>query len=46
MTQKNGETTKVYTEEVYIDFRFAKGSPIVPVLMDNVVTNVQRVIIT
>ncbi|MHB1315631.1 MAG: DNA gyrase subunit A [Christensenellales bacterium] len=46
ISQKNGDVTKVYTEEIFIDLRFSKGTPLITVLMDNVITNVYRMIIT
>ena len=46
ISQKNGEVSRVYTENIFIDLRYSKGSPILTVLMDNVITSVYRMIIS
>ena len=44
VTQQNGETTKMNTEEILIEQKASKGSPALMVLMDNIVTSVTKCI--
>ncbi len=44
ISQKNGENTKLNTEEILIEQKVSKGSPALMVLMDNIVTDVTKCI--
>ncbi len=39
--QKHGDETRLNTDEVHIEARFSKGSPVVMVMLDNVVESVK-----
>ncbi|MGI6162066.1 MAG: DNA gyrase subunit A [Christensenellales bacterium] len=42
--QKNGEVTRINTEELLIEPRLSKGQPIIMVLMDNIVLEAYKII--
>lgn len=44
LTQQNGETTKINTEEVLIEQKVSKGAPVLMVIMDDIVLSVTKCI--
>lgn len=44
LTQQNGETTKINTEEILIEQKVSKGAPVLMVIMDDIILGVTKCI--